>query len=132
MVTRWGMSDVLGPLEYSEAEGETFLGYSANRPIRMSNQTAQLIDTEIKRIVEGAHERAKQLLSDHLDELHALAKALLEYETLTGEEIKKAVRGEDIGRENPGSRPSAMPPGASIPTTRRPRGGIGDAAPQGA
>jgi cell division protease FtsH len=132
MVTRWGMSDVLGPLEYSEAEGETFLGYSANRPIRMSNQTAQLIDTEIKRIVEGAHERAKQLLSDHLDELHALAKALLEYETLTGEEIKKAVKGEDIGRESSGSRPSAMPPGASIPTTRRPRGGIGGAAPQGA
>jgi cell division protease FtsH len=133
MVTRWGMSDLLGPLEYAEAEGETFLGYSSNRPIRMSNQTAQLIDTEIKRIVEGAYDRAKQLLSDHLDELHALAKALLEYETLTGEEIKKAVKGEDIGREDPGSKRPAMPTaGSSIPSTRKPRGGIGGAAPQGA
>ena len=133
MVTRWGMSDALGPLEYAEADGETFLGYSSNRPIRMSNQTAQLIDTEIKRIVEGAYDRAKQLLSDHVDELHALAAALLEYETLTGEEIKKAVKGEDIGRDNPGAKPTSLPvSGGSIPSTRRPRGGIGGAAPQGA
>src|SRR4051812_34873801 len=133
MVTRWGMSDVLGPLEYAEADGETFLGYSSNRPIRMSNQTAQLIDTEIKRIVEGAYERAKQLLSDHVDELHALATALLEYETLTGEEIKKAVKGEDIGRDNPSAKPTSLPvSGGSIPSTRRPRGGIGGAAPQSA
>src|SRR4051812_14914095 len=133
MVTRWGMSDALGPLEYAEADGETFLGYSSNRPIRMSNQTAQLIDTEIKRIVEGAYDRAKQLLSDHVDELHALATALLEYETLTGEEIKKAVKGEDIGRDNPGAKPTSLPvSGGSIPSTRRPRGGIGGAAPQSA
>jgi len=133
MVTRWGMSDSLGPLEYAEADGETFLGYSSNRPIRMSNQTAQLIDTEIKRIVEGAHSRAKQLLSDHLDELHKLATALLEYETLTGEEIKRAIKGEDIGRENPSATPGPMSgTGASIPSTKRPRGGIGGAAPQGA
>jgi cell division protease FtsH len=133
MVTRWGMSDALGPLEYAEADGETFLGYSSNRPIRMSNQTAQLIDTEIKRIVEGAYDRAKQLLSDHVDELHALATALLEYETLTGEEIKKAVKGEDIGRDNPGAKPTSLPvSGGSIPSTRRPKGGIGGAAPAGA
>ncbi len=133
MVTRWGMSDLLGPLEYAEADGETFLGYSSNRPIRMSNQTAQLIDTEIKRIVEGAYDRAKQLLSDHLDELHKLATALLEYETLTGDEIKKAIKGEDIGRGDPAARPTIVPAtGASIPSTRRPRGGIGGPAPQGA
>ena len=133
MVTRWGMSDVLGPLEYAEPDGETFLGYSSNRPIRMSNQTAQLIDTEIKRIVEGAYERAKSLLSEHVDELHALANALLEYETLTGDEIKKAVKGEDIGRDDPSSRRPALPAaGSSIPATRRNRGGIGGAAPQGA
>ena len=99
----------------------------------MSNQTAQLIDTEIKRIVEGAYDRAKQLLSDHLDELHKLATALLEYETLTGDEIKKAIKGEDIGRDNPSARPNVVPTtGASIPSTRRPRGGIGGPAPQGA
>jgi len=133
MVTRWGMSDKLGPLEYAEAEGETYLGYSANRPIRMSNETAQLIDAEIKRIIEGAHERAKQLLSDHIDELHALANALLEYETLTGDEIKKAVKGEDIGREDPNNKATRVPAaGSSIPTTRKPRGGIAGPAPQGA
>ena len=134
MVTRWGMSDALGPLEYAEPEGETFLGYSANRAIRMSNQTAQLIDTEIKRIVEGAHDRAKQVLTDNIDELHALAKALLEYETLTGEEINKAVKGEDIGRgEGDKNRPPSLASGgSSIPKTRRPKGGFGDPAPQGA
>ena len=134
MVTRWGMSDALGPLEYAEPEGETFLGYSANRAIRMSNQTAQLIDTEIKRIVEGAHDRAKQVLTDNIDELHALAKALLEYETLTGEEINTAVKGEDIGRgEGDKNRPPSLASGgSSIPKTRRPKGGFGDPAPQGA
>uniref|UniRef100_UPI0026072AA0 ATP-dependent zinc metalloprotease FtsH n=1 Tax=uncultured Sphingomonas sp. TaxID=158754 RepID=UPI0026072AA0 len=134
MVTRWGMSDALGPLEYAEPESETFLGYSANRAIRMSNQTAQLIDTEIKRIVEGAHDRAKQVLTDNIDELHALAKALLEYETLTGEEIARAVKGEDIGRgEGDKNRPpSLVSGGSSIPKTRRPKGGIGGPASQGA
>ena len=133
MVTRWGMSDALGPLQYAEPEGETFLGYSSSQPVRMSNQTAQLIDEEIKRIVEGAYQRAKQLLSEHIDELHALAKALLEYETLTGDEIKKVIAGEDIGRNDPSSKRSPLPAaGSSIPTTRKPRGGLGGAAPQGA
>jgi cell division protease FtsH len=133
MVTRWGMSDQLGPLEYAEADGETFLGYSANRPIRMSNETAQLIDAEVKRIVEGAHQRATDLLSEHIDELHALAGALLEYETLTGDEIKKAVKREDIGRGHDPSAPTIPVTGSSIPSTRRGRGkGIGGAAPQGA
>ncbi|MFW2830686.1 ATP-dependent zinc metalloprotease FtsH [Sphingomonas sp. ID0503] len=133
MVTRWGMSDALGPLQYSEPQGETFLGYSANQPIRMSNETAQLIDAEIKRIVEGGYERAKEILTTRIDDLHVLAKALLEYETLSGEEIKKIIdggtldRGEEARKRNP-LLPTA---GSSIPKSKRP-GGFGDPAPQGA
>jgi len=73
------------------------------------------------------------VLTDHLDELHRLATALLDYETLTGEEAKRAIKGEDIGRENPSDRPSpTQVTGSSIPKTRRPRGGIGGPAPAGA
>ena len=69
----------------------------------MSNQTAQLIDDEIKTIVEGGLNRAKHLLTEHVDQLHLLAGALLEYETLSGDEIKKLIAGDDIGPRRPGS-----------------------------
>ncbi len=133
MVTRWGMSDAVGPVEYGEPEGESFLGYSSGRPARMSNDTAKLIDEEIKRIVEGGLERARQLLSDHIDQLHLLAGALLEYETLSGEEIKQLIAGEDLDRDNPGKRPAAVPrAGTSVPKTRRPKGPFGQPSPLGA
>ena len=77
MVTRWGMSDELGPLQYAEADEEVFLGYSVNRQKNMSNETAQAIDKEIRRVVEQGYERAKSVLNDHRDELETLAKALL-------------------------------------------------------
>ena len=88
MVTRWGMSDALGPLQYAEADEEVFLGYSVNRQKNMSNETAQLIDKEIRRIVDEGYARAKTVLEENRDQLESLAKALLEYETLTGDEIK--------------------------------------------
>src|SRR5438552_9439950 len=69
MVTRWGMSDVLGPLEYAEADGETFLGYSMNRQKNMSNETAQAIDKEIRRVVEQGYDRAKTVLTEQSAEL---------------------------------------------------------------
>jgi cell division protease FtsH len=132
MVTQWGMSDTLGPLEYEEQQGETFLGYSQSQRVHMSNETAKAIDTEIRKIVDAGYNRAREVLSAHEDQLHLLAKALLEYETLTGDEIKKVINGEDIGREDPGTAPAPIPAAASIPSTRRPRGGIGGSAPQGA
>ncbi len=98
----------------------------------MSEETARLIDQEVRRLIEEAEGVARKVLTDNLDELHQLAGALLEYETLTGEESKRAIKGEDIGRENPSASPAAAPAGASIPSTRRPRGGIGGPAPQGA
>ena len=133
MITKWGMSDKVGPVEYAQPEGESFLGYSSSQPVRMSNATAQLIDDEIKGIVEGGLVRAKQLLTDHVDQLHLLAGALLEYETLSGDEIKKLIAGEEIGRSDPSGPKASVPrAGTSIPKTRRPGGSFGNPAPLGA
>ncbi len=131
MVTRWGMSDALGPLQYADADEEVFLGYSMNRQKQMSDETARAIDKEIRRIVEAGYDRAKHLLEEHRGELETLAKALLEYETLSGDEIKTIIAGGSIDRGR-----SAKPPlptaGSSIPKSRKPKPGLGGAAPAGA
>ena len=127
MVTRWGMSDALGPLQYAEADEEVFLGYSVNRQKNMSNETAQAIDKEIRRIVEQGYDRAKHLLEEHRGELETLAQALLEYETLSGDEINKVLAGESIDRGS--TKGPALPSaGSSIPKAKRPSPGIGGAA----
>ena len=87
MVTRFGMSDQLGPLTYGENEDEVFLGRSITRHQQMSEETAKKIDTEIKRIVDEGYKKAKKILTEKIDDLHKLAKALLVYETLSGGEI---------------------------------------------
>jgi cell division protease FtsH len=91
MVTRYGMSDQLGPIAYQENEEEVFLGRSIARTQNVSEETAKKIDAEVKKIVESGYTRAKKILSEKIDELHKVAKALLTYETLSGEEIKKIV-----------------------------------------
>ncbi|MDT8760012.1 ATP-dependent zinc metalloprotease FtsH [Sphingomonas psychrotolerans] len=132
MVTKWGMSEAVGPLEYAEEE-QSYLGYGGSRAAPMSNETALLIDGEIKKLVEGGLNRAKQVLTDHIDQLHALAQALLEYETLTGEEIKRLIAGETLDREDPGAKASPVATaGTSIPKIRKPKGPFGNPAPQGA
>jgi cell division protease FtsH len=132
MVTRWGMSDALGPLQYADPDEEVFLGYSVNRTRQMSNETAQLIDKEIRRVVDEGYARAKHLLDEHRAELETLAQALLEYETLSGDEIKKLLAGETIDRG--GSKGPAIPSaGSSIPKAKRPKAGtIGGPAAAGA
>src|SRR3569623_3536835 len=72
MVTRWGMSDALGPLQYADPDEEVFLGYSVNRTRQMSNETAQLIDKEIRKVVEDGYARAKSLLTENRAELETL------------------------------------------------------------
>jgi cell division protease FtsH len=132
MVTRWGMSDALGPLQYAEPEEEVFLGYSVNRQRQMSNETAQAIDAEIRRIVEDGYKRAQSLLKENHEQLETLAKALLEYETLSGDEIKKAIAGEGIDRGGT-SGPAIPAAGSSIPKAKRAKpGAIGGPAPAGA
>jgi cell division protease FtsH len=133
MVMEYGMSEKLGWLRYRDNQEEVFLGHSVARSQSVSEQTAQLIDQEVRRLIEEAEAAARKVLTDHIDELHRLAQALLEFETLNGEESKRAIRGEDIGREDHGDRRPLIPvSGSSIPSTRKPRGGIGGPAPQGA
>ncbi|HEX8256259.1 MAG TPA: ATP-dependent zinc metalloprotease FtsH [Allosphingosinicella sp.] len=133
MVMEYGMSEKLGWLRYRDNQDEVFLGHSVSRTQSVSAETAQLIDQEVRRLIEEAEGIARKVLTDHLDELHRLATALLEFETLNGEESKRAIRGEDIGREDPSNKRPALPTaGSSIPSTRKPRGPFGDPAPQGA
>jgi cell division protease FtsH len=135
MVMRWGMSEKLGPLEYEEEQGETFLGYSQTQRHNMSNETALLIDSEIRRLVDDGHKRATEVLTKHVDQLHQVAGALLEYETLTGDEIKQIVSGGSIDRpDNDAKGPMLPTGGTSIPKTRKPKGQgpFGNPAPAGA
>ena len=133
MVMEYGMSEKLGWLRYRDNQDEVFLGHSVARTQSISGDTAKLIDEEVRRLIEEAEATARKVLTENLDQLHRLAGALLEYETLTGEESKRAIAGEDIGREDPANRRPVLPAaGTSIPTTRKPRGGFGGPAPQGA
>ena len=91
MVTRFGMSKELGPLTYGENEDEVFLGRSITRHQHMSEETAKKVDIEIKKIVDQGYQKAKKILTEKMDDLHKLAKALLVYETLTGDEIKDLI-----------------------------------------
>jgi len=91
MVTRFGMSNELGPLTYGENEDEVFLGRSITRHQQMSEETAKKVDAEVKKIVDAGYQKAKKILKEKLDDLHTLAKALLIYETLSGEEIKDLI-----------------------------------------
>ena len=91
MVTRFGMSIELGPLTYGENEDEVFLGRSITRHQQMSEETAKKVDSEIKKIIDAGYKRAKKILTEKIDDLHKLAKALILYETLTGDEIKDLI-----------------------------------------
>jgi cell division protease FtsH len=106
MVTEWGMSDKLGPLRYNENQDEVFLGHSIARSQNISEATAQMIDEEIRDIIEAAETKAHEVLNAHSDELHRLAKGLLEYETLSADEVYKVIRGEAIDRSEPAPKPS--------------------------
>jgi cell division protease FtsH len=134
MVTQWGMSDALGPIQYEEQQ-ESYLGYGGPQRRAMSGDTAILIDTEIRKLVDGGYERAKMLLKKHKKQLDLLANALLEFETLSGDEIKQLLDTGKFERDdNTKSKPSTIPlAGSSIPKAGRgKRGAIGDAKPQGA
>jgi cell division protease FtsH len=100
MVTEWGMSDLLGPILYSENSGEVFLGRSVTQNKNMSEDTAKLVDEEIKRLVTDAHKEATRILTEKSADWEKLAEALMTYETLTGEEIRKLLAGEAIQRES--------------------------------
>ncbi|WP_198373331.1 ATP-dependent zinc metalloprotease FtsH [Roseomonas rosulenta] len=125
MVMEWGMSDVIGMIAYGDNSQEVFLGHSVTQTKNLSEETARKIDGEIRAIIDSAYARAKTILSEHMDELHLLAKGLLEHETLSGDEIRLVIRGEPIVRNRP-DEPVNMGrgsvPSSGRPTTPRPPG----------
>jgi cell division protease FtsH len=129
MVTRWGFSDKLGQVAYGDNQEEVFLGHSVARQQNVSEETARIIDGEVRRLIEEAYTEARRILTDHRDEWLAIAEGLLEYETLSGDEIKAIMRGEkparDLGDDTPPSRGSAVPKAGSTPSGRR-KGGEAD------
>ncbi len=100
MVTEWGMSDELGPVLYAENSNEVFLGKSVTQSKLISEKTANLIDAEIKKFVTNAYDEAAKLLKKKDKELELLAQALIEYETLSGDEIKEVIEGKKLNRSN--------------------------------
>jgi cell division protease FtsH len=126
MVMDYGMSKTLGWLHYRDEEPS----YGGSRS-HISEQTSQAIDREVRDLVEEAERVARKVLTDNLDQLNRLTEALLVYETLSGEETKRVIVGEDIGRPDPGATSNVLPvTGSSIPKTKRP--GVGGAAAAGA
>ena len=93
MVTKWGLSDRLGPLTYSEDAGEVFLGRSVTQHKQVSDGTAHAIDEEVRRVIETNYARAKEILQKNIDKLHLMAEALMKYETIDEEQIKDIMAG---------------------------------------
>ena len=116
MVTRWGYSDELGTVAYGDNQEEVFLGHSVARTQNVSEDTAQKIDREVRRLVQGGLDEARRILTERLEDLHILAKALLEYETLSGEEIINVIKGVPPVREEPQDKPPPAP-AVSVPLT---------------
>jgi len=115
MVTEWGMSEKLGPVLYAENTGEVFLGKSVTQSKNMSEETARLVDAEIKQLVVDAHDKAYKLLQEKSEEWERLAQALLEYETLTGEEIEQVIKGEKVDKSSEVPVPEEKRTHSSVP-----------------
>jgi cell division protease FtsH len=120
MITAFGMSEKLGRVRYQANEQEVFLGHAVTQTQNVSEATAQLIDQEVRRLIEEAEGRARQILTDHLEDLHLIAKALLEYETLSNDEIGTILRGEKVVRDDTGGAGSSPDRRrrASVPTSQ--------------
>lgn len=122
MVTEYGMSDKLGPQRYMENQDEVFLGHSVARTQNVSEATAQIIDQEVRRFIDEGETKARKVLTEHIDDLHALANGLLEYETLSGDEVKALLRGEGISRPDFPSEPPRPTGTTAVPTAgKRPK-----------
>jgi cell division protease FtsH len=135
MVMEFGMSDKLGRVRYNHNEQEVFLGHSVAQQTNISESTAQLIDDEVRRLIETAEKKAYEILTTKIQDLHTVAKALLEYETLSGEEVRAILRGETIIRAEDNTPPTAKAlPAAnkkgSVPITANIGLGDGQLAPQ--
>ena len=133
MVTKWGMSDKLGPLQYEEQQ-EGYLGMGQSARTMGSGETNKLIDAEIRALVEGAHKRATEILTTKEDQLHLLAQTMLEFETLTGDEIDQLLKDGKLDRPDAPKGPSKprSVSGSAVPKAGKRFGGEGGTSPQGA
>jgi cell division protease FtsH len=113
MVTRYGMSDLLGPMVYGENEGEVFLGRSITRTVNMSEETMRKVDAEIRKIIDQQYAVARQLLEDNRDKVEAMAHALLELETIDADQIDDIMAGRPPRPPKPTPNPGAPTPGSS-------------------
>ena len=133
MVTEYGFSDKLGPLRYTDNDEEIFLGHSVTQHKNVSDATARLIDEEVRNLIEEAETKARDILTEKMEELHTLAKALLEYETLSGEEVNALLKGEAIVRKDEDEdKPKDSGHKSSVPSSGR-KGrpsGLGGPEPQ--
>jgi cell division protease FtsH len=128
MVTQLGFSDKLGTVAYADPQQEQFLGYSLGRTQTFSEQTQETIDAEVRRLVQQGYDKAKQILVDRRSDLDTLANALLEFETLTGDEIKGLLVGKRPVRDE--SAPTPPPRGSAVPTTgQKPEPDVGGMEP---
>ena len=119
MITEWGMSEKLGNLRYNSDSEEVFLGHSVAQSKNLSDSTAKLIDDEIRLLADNADKQCRKILQDNIEELHVVAKGLLEYETLSGDEIKDLIKGIKPSRDDFDDNPTtpAQTPKASVPKT---------------
>ncbi|MCC2658366.1 MAG: hflB [Panacagrimonas sp.] len=132
MVTKYGMSDVLGPLSYGEDNGEVFLGKSVTQTKNVSDDTANAIDREIRAVIDHNYEIAKKVLEDNMDILHAMAEALLKYETIDSEQLARLMRREDPGQPESWNNDNGRPSNPQQPRAggTAPGGAVPPAAPK--
>ena len=114
MVTKWGLSEALGPLSYGEEEGEVFLGKSVTQTKHFSDTTASAIDKEIREIIERNYARAHKILTENIDKLHAMCEALMKYETIDADQVHRIMEGLDPGV--PGNWTDGKPPAPPPPS----------------
>ena len=116
MVTKWGLSDRMGPLAYGEDEGEVFLGRSVTQHKAMSDDTAHAIDEEIRSLIDNNYDRAEAILKDNMDKLHAMADALMKFETIDSEQIADIMDGRDPRPPTGWGDDSGDTPGGNAPS----------------
>jgi cell division protease FtsH len=127
MVSEFGMSEKLGRVRYHANDQEVFLGHAVTQTQNVSEATAEVIDAEIRRLIETSEATARKILTDRIEDLHKIARGLLEYETLSGEEIRALLRGEPVVRPDVEEPPKTPGRRASVPTSGpkdRPEGGL--------
>jgi len=119
MVMEWGMSEKLGRVRYASNQQEVFLGHSVSQTTNMSDETAKLIDEEVRKLIEGGETTARKIITDNRDQFIAIAEALLEFETLTGDELRDLMTGKRPTREDPDE--PTTPRGSAVPSSGKPR-----------